>query len=126
MHAVEDARNRDKVSLAYFQTFSYHLKAFSKFLSFKTLTIWILFRWTLPIWWELWWNFLHFKEWSIAKKSALKFIFVIEIAMTLMEKCDSLLDGKAIAFGKLALDKANWYCQLHMGDNEPQLRDRHN
>ena len=43
----------------------------------------------------------------MAKKSALKFVF-LEIAIALMGKCDSLpLDGKAVVFGKLTLNKAN-------------------
>ena len=48
-----------------------------------------------------------------------------------MGKCDSLpLDAKLVLFGKITLNRENEpckvYCQLHMGENELQLRDRHN
>ena len=100
-----------KFFLFTFQTFSHHLKAFSQFLRFMTLSIWISFGGTSPIWWKLWWNFVHLMDWPFTKKSSLQFVF-LEMAISLMGKWDMLsLDAKAVAFGKLVLNKAKWSLQ---------------
>ena len=101
LKALEDARSWNKVPLVYFPNISLSFKSFSQFLSFRTLIIWISLRGTSPTWWKLGWNFVRFKRMIYCKKKRIK----IRISWN---SYSLPLDGKAVVFGKLTLNKANW------------------